>query len=1137
MRRPSGLMGIAVAWFLLCAGTVAGADASDTQRPATTRPLSVGYLDWQGTWQLRSIFPLLRREFEARETQVGYVVPEFGSSKALWQQLRRFHVLLVPQLISTEELEGKRRAKLLAAVFKRYLDAGGGIFLIGSRLGENVEQVFPGVGLRFVNRGIQDPQMEIPGGYWWTRDIVRHQITSGVQCLAYPKIADYGQIATQLIECSPDWKVLVRAEKTARVFELVKVHTKGNPAWKDTGTEEAQPPLFAVRQVGKGRMAVLPAGAEFILWNVGNPAFPQVFMQLGDGEKNPSDGFKLIMNALRWLAEPALSAGALGGYEPPATPERCEFPVAVGLKEPLPESPVANLYRGLAGLHSNLSDGEATVAEYAEAARRLGLSFIMFADPWEELTDGEYGELKSQCQSVSNEAFRAVPGIQYSDTANIRWVCFNPQFLPTGEYLEPSGERVSKDGMYAWNSGVWVSRMPLSPAKIAPDPRNLWWYHFMAPWEYDGQGSLICDNTGPYLDLIGNSHSLVPTAYSEVKTLKELKTAANACVMAINGPDLASAFKRAMPERNTPWQLYSDHFSYVTQGPTIGQFSVAEWNYAGGRVEYTKGLQYFRIRVGASSDVGLREVAVLDGARRVYRRFLPQGARKFSKGWTGLHDRQRFLVVRVTDMRGRQAYSSPRVVFNNARGLYFCTDNQNSLQNQNSPFYHPGRHEFPGLPPNWLPTYYHWRGWDGNPVTRAHIAAPYFSVSCEGESDLKPGSRYERPLEVALASYFCNVFKVHTNRGIGPPFPDTWSSTTGVPTGETRLTEQEFTSIIPASRADLELYWFRPQYMAQAMEHYEAALALLEGSVRFKTDVTLSQRPVPITLAHTFAWGLGLDTLHFISPEGSVREVHPVEHSFSGQLQPGGFVTAGPVLGSPFTANAGRRPLRFEASPDRKRGYLGAISLGAGEPGQQIAAGTTLRFRIVTGFITDSQHAGEVGLDLAESLNLDGGTDGYPLKVSRGKLIDANFALALKAQSGEVQFTAGPRKMYLDLPVRIQGLSDNGCIAFYENNIGHFVFVPTVDGEALFQVAIDEGVDVWAGNVFLCDVPRIMLTLIGADEGEPRLEVHNPTDAPHQVTVTSPPNAPFFGGFSRQVQVPAGDWVVIRPEMKGKAPR
>ncbi|MCG2658643.1 MAG: hypothetical protein L6437_00150, partial [Kiritimatiellae bacterium] len=218
--------------------------------------------------------------------------------------------------------------------------------------------------------------------YWWTRQVVPHQVTAGVRCLAFPHIAGGDAIATALATFSPDWQVLVRTEKTARIFDLVQTKTNAFWEWRDTGVNEAQPPLFAVRATGPSRMAVLTASPQFVLLNFGNPGFPQVFMKLGDQGDNPSDGFKLIVNTLRWLGEPVMS-GKLGGYQVEKDAEGFQFPKSTGVQPPLAMQPVTNWFKGFAGLHSSLSDGKATVAEYSQAARQAGISFVMFTDPWE----------------------------------------------------------------------------------------------------------------------------------------------------------------------------------------------------------------------------------------------------------------------------------------------------------------------------------------------------------------------------------------------------------------------------------------------------------------------------------------------------------------------------------------------------------------------------------------------------------------------------------------------------------------------------------------------------------------------------------------------------------------------------------
>jgi hypothetical protein len=77
---------------------------------------------------------------------------------------------------------------------------------------------------------------------------------------------------------------------------------------------------------------------------------------------------------------------------------------------------------------------------------------------------------------------------------------------------------------------------------------------------------------------------------------------------------------------------------------------------------------------------------------------------------------------------------------------------------------------------------------------------------------------------------------------------------------------------------------------------------------------------------------------------------------------------------------------------------------------------------------------------------------------------------------------------------------------------------------------VDQGSDLWIGNVFVCDNRNVKLTL--TDQGQaagnqPFLEVHNPTNAPVKATLTSPPHAPIHGGKRMVVKVPAGSSVIV----------
>jgi hypothetical protein len=1116
-------------WVILSAGMHLGALAEPVAAADATRVPSVGYVDPFGGWYLRSLFPLFRVAFDKARLAVGTVdVRAVESESGVWDLIRRFEVLI----LSDWDLADKH-----PRTFRRYLAAGGGVLMVtpysGLRDRQDLMDPMPDT-LRWLGivpeaRGVQDPKTAF-GAYWWTRRISRHSVTDGVECLAFPKQGDYGRVATQRVELSRDWDVLVRAEKSARVFNVGFSHSSWFPAWEDSGEEAAEPPLFAVRKALNGRIALLPIDPGYIIWNVGNPAFPQVFMGLGDERENPSNGFRLIGNTLRWLAEPARSRGRLGGFVPdPDAVKPYRFPEKVAPVQPPPEVPAPAQFRGLIGARSDLSDGGASVAQYAAEARKLGLAFLFFAEPWESLSEGKLAQLRARCKEVSDESFRAIPGIQYGDTSGIRWVYLDPAFLPTADYLEPGTKLVKFDGRFAYNNWMksgHLTRMPLGISRISSDPRSLWWYHFLPVWEWR-KGALDSDNQKVFFQNIGNGLSYVPSFYADVSDLADLRSAAREGAMVVFGSTLGEAMGKIVSY--APWPLYEDNFSYVTQGPTIGQFVVAGWNGSGQHMVKTAGAQYFAVRVSVSSDAGLAEVALLSNDNQVHHRFLPQGAKRFSTGFVGVMDKQNSFVLRVRDTKGKLAYSTPHLAYTNTAGIYYCGDNLNTLQNANTSYYHPARQEFPGAPPNWPPYFYGWRGWDGlqNMVKQAYLQAPYVSVNASDGGELVPGDKYERPMELALASYFCNVFRTRSTRSVRYSFPENPNeSATAVPVGETRFADQELFSIIPSCRAGLEYLWHRPVHADQSFENYRGSAALMEGRLHFKSDVQLAGAVQPIPVAAAGTWNTEIDQLTKYEPNSGLAVTQPIIWK-ADKLAPGGVLAAGPLLGAPFLANLGDAALQVEVSPQEGSGRLGGFSVGLAGPKQRVVAGTEMRFRVLSGFLEDGRAYGDAALDLAESLNLKGGTGGYPLTVRTGALVDARFMLTIEAEAHEAEWTAGPRRMVIDLPVRLCGVVDNGCLAFYERELNHFVFVPALEGDALFQVAIDEGVDVWCGNVFVSDRPELRLTLIGADEKQPRLEVHNPTDEPLKAKLVSPPHTPRFGGWSGEANVPAGGSVIV----------
>jgi len=248
-----------------------------------------------------------------------------------------------------------------------------------------------------------------------------------------------------------------------------------------------------------------------------------------------------------------------------------------------------------------------------------------------------------------------------------------------------------------------------------------------------------------------------------------------------------------------------------------------------------------------------------------------------------------------------------------------------------------------------------------------------------------------------------------------------------------------------------------------------------------------------------------------------------------GILAPGGYLSAAPCdRYVALFAPAGSR-LRYVASSNGKTGRVGQLLVGVGEHGQKVKAGDTISYRFAMatlggGRMTPKEVADQLE-DIAVSFGIGGKSD---LKVTPkvGEIVGREMFLSLKAKQGECQFSVMPRETIIDLPIRVQGVEDNGCAAVYSTARPWFRWVGVWDGTAYFQENVDKGSTIWAGNVFVCEDKAVRLTLVvdGMAEGrQPFLEVHNPTDETIRTVVKSPPNTPLFGGFRRNVEIPAGD--------------
>ena len=176
----------------------------------------------------------------------------------------------------------------------------------------------------------------------------------------------------------------------------------------------------------------------------------------------PSDFGKLFENTLRWLSEPSLKSGSLGGYVQDPKKLVCPnmrknpneyFPQFDSYQNP---TPPGNVYRGLIGARTRYSTGQGTVPEYAKAAKDAGLDFVVFLEEFGKkggLTEKKYRQLEADCRRLSDDKLLLLPGFSFRNNIgnhmfvygdDVRWPT-NTQFTGVnGDELRHQG--FDKDG-------------------------------------------------------------------------------------------------------------------------------------------------------------------------------------------------------------------------------------------------------------------------------------------------------------------------------------------------------------------------------------------------------------------------------------------------------------------------------------------------------------------------------------------------------------------------------------------------------------------------------------------------------------------------------------------------------------------
>lgn len=1089
--------------------------------------------------------------------------------------LRQFNVMVLdtPFDFSITEIgdEQLRIAGEARRALEQYLQEGGSALLIlqAVRYPRDEDQdfanlVLEGLGVQMLHEGVFDPQLQFstpiatifqPEGFFWTENVVRgHPVTEGVTRLCLPQYHNGQTPGVVAPAFSPQWEVLVRGEQSAQSYVVTREHVTD---YSQVGTYDSAPPIAAVRSFGKGRVMAFSVPARSVYINYGVPGWNMVVETRGHVAADlPSDGGRLVLNGLKWLAETSQDSPALGTFNT-APVERVRFPESVEFDSREFPPPAAGI-RGLIGAKTALSDGTGTVPEYTAAARAAGLSFIVFNESLEQMTPAELDQLKDECAQASSDEFYACPGLEFSDDLDNRWAIWSERVIyPPAQFNRAYGETNAEhpplqqwDGQVMHNPGQYWEYCSYSPNMLLTyrnlrarqaHPANMWWFYRVPPFVYDG-GQLVEDQFSEWLYALRDVRHLNPASYTRVRSPGEVAAAAAVC--ATGARDLASA----RDWLNTRCgNFVHPAMPYVTGGPVVEQ-----WAAINAQHDYpfeVKGKQRARLRFQVSSPAGIREVKVHNCDYGVIRRFLADGAREFAREFNLVHDRDHTLTLEVTDVNGRKAISDKVFLWSYKMSLERCGDNLNFL-NGVGLCWHPDRNEM-------LPLAQMYQGMPAESIGGYDTAAPLtqqailrmWPVDCITTQELGQYPRQSqgvlrKVLDIPLPGNdvkICQMAMDPIVEGYDTPTRDT-PARTSVPAvvEDNQLFRRSHRAYYLQNRTNMYITWDHRR-AREGAEQYRGGMVWHEGQIVLKRDITLTGS-VPVMLFY-FTGGApeGMDTSVLVQDAVAGPLTIPIPRGETlyrdGVLAPGGYATVAPCdIYNAFYAGTGTE-FRYNIISDATTGRVSQLQVGLGHDGQRLKAGDELTYRFAIATLGGPLLEPEEYVARVEGIGARFGLAGGPgaaVEVETGEVLGKEMFLSLRADDGETAFRVAPSETIVDLPISVEGIADNGCAAVYSTARPWLRWVGVAEGRAWLQEDVDKGSEIWVGNVFVCDQPEAKLTLI--DQGlaagsQPYLEVHNPTDRAMTALITSPPHTPLYGGsrFSLEVAAGSSETVPVRP--------
>ena len=1012
-----------------------------------------------------------------------------------------------------------------AAALKKYVEAGGGL-VISHSTGRYPEapvdaywrEVYAAFGLELLHEEVVDAttarQEDKYYDMFFTDSFADHPVTKGVPGLWLPlrrTTPTWGVVATRP---SKEWTAVVTTGLGGRSHPrdpITNALQRDKPGTYTSGNV----PIVLVRSMGKGRIVFEAIHKDSCGWAYNIDRWPNL-VERSEIDGKRSDAVKLLENAFRWASEPSQGDGSFTKnykpVEPDAPPYRRDPQFGRCWEEkrvwkPLNAAPFRNGAVGVVGLHSNHSDGESSVAEYAAEAKRQGLSFLVFTDPLAKTTPDGLEALRAECAAASDDGFYCCPGVEYTDSSGYEWMTFSDKVSwPQKEIVRDGVAYRLFDGKTMLQPTIYRGRNLYRGALLnmkrlgergALDA-NLFWVNQVVPAAFDVDKPLH-DNFPEFLASPESARRAATVPYTRVRRASDLARAAAASAFVCDSVE--GARKIANAEGSGANRMAEANHAWVRLGRSI---EIKAFDFV--RVP---GSDVMQCVVAVSSPAGLREICVHDGQRRTIARFDAAGRRDFSRAFTFEFDAQSYPQIIATDAAGARAVSVAKWLNNYHAGLHRCGDNANLLS----------------INPK-ITTYLNWDAMLA-PAYRAlsfpprhfHLSEAYFWEKFDKTPSREPSAGF-RALWNTLRLEgvdFPNKREVPSSRTTFPLVQPNVVTITDQVQGECLVEyrgAQYMTAPVQGRVGDNPYWrlrhrtyqfcdrvdgWWRAVYYENAPD-YRGGYTVVEGELEFLRDATIA---VPLTLVH----------LTTLNPRGKVS----VMRSGGADFGRGSWhaVCADECEWYGFFGLDGCEDVVI-AERSVANGVETQVQVG--RRGRKVKAGEKLRYRFAVGSFIEPPHGNQY-CEWFMSM-MDG--SGFMHDAVKGAVAGVNGVVDLVAKRGEASVTLGPTWFIQNYPVRVRGLVDNGS-AYWTD--GGKVVKPLAfcDGLAYAEVPLERRTTWRFMNFFAADNPALRFSYVPAMPGHEKasVQIMNGTGDGIRSKVFN-----LKDGGSFEVNVPAGGMVV-----------